>query len=359
MSLLLALAAAPELVRLDLSADRARQVVVDRQSGQYLGHPTTVLLADGRTILCAYPKGHGRGAIVMKRSEDGGKTWSERLALPKSFETSLETPTLHRVAGPDGKERLILFSGLYPGRMAHSEDDGRTWSELARIGNFGGIVVMSSVVRLAGDEWAAFFHDDGRFLREGGKASGTFTLLQTNSKDGGLTWSEPRSIWSGSELHLCEPGAVRSPDGRELALLLRENRRAKNSHAIVSKDEARSWSEPRELSWALTGDRHVAAYAPDGRLAVSFRDMAADSATRGDWVLWVGAWGDIAAARDGQYRVRLMDNLEGTDCGYPGFEVLSDGTFVLTSYGHWTASEPPFVVSVRVRLDELDALAAK
>jgi hypothetical protein len=152
---------------------------------------------------------------------------------------------------------------------------------------------------------------------------------------------------------------VRSPDGRELALLLRENRRAKNSHAIVSKDEARSWSEPRELSWALTGDRHVAAYAPDGRLAVSFRDMAADSATRGDWVLWVGAWSDIAAARDGQYRVRLMDNLEGTDCGYPGFEVLSDGTFVLTSYGHWTASEPPFVVSVRVRLDELDALAAK
>jgi hypothetical protein len=31
-----------------------------------------VLLEDGRTILAVYPKGHGRGAIVMKRSTDGG-----------------------------------------------------------------------------------------------------------------------------------------------------------------------------------------------------------------------------------------------------------------------------------------------
>ena len=35
-----------------------------------------VLLEDGRTILCVYPKGHGRGGIVYKRSTDGGLTWS-------------------------------------------------------------------------------------------------------------------------------------------------------------------------------------------------------------------------------------------------------------------------------------------
>ncbi|HTN76407.1 MAG TPA: hypothetical protein VL096_14210, partial [Pirellulaceae bacterium] len=80
---------------IDLDAQTARQTVVDRESKQYLGHPTTLLLEDGRTILCVYPKGHGKGTILYKRSTDGGRTWSDRLPTPKSWETSLETPTLH------------------------------------------------------------------------------------------------------------------------------------------------------------------------------------------------------------------------------------------------------------------------
>ncbi|MGB7295190.1 MAG: hypothetical protein WBC70_06325 [Candidatus Aminicenantales bacterium] len=149
---------------IDLAGEAARQMVIDREPGQYLGHPTTVLLEDGRTIISVYPKGHGRGAIVMKRSTDGGLTWSDRLPTPKSWETSLETPTIHRVIDSKGKKRLILFSGLYPIRMSISEDDGRRWSELTPIGNFGGVVAMASVVRLQNGDYAAFFHDDGRFL---------------------------------------------------------------------------------------------------------------------------------------------------------------------------------------------------
>ena len=59
---------------LDLSTDTKRQVVVDREAHQYLGHPSTVLLENGRTMLVVYPKGHGRGAIQYKRSGDGGLT---------------------------------------------------------------------------------------------------------------------------------------------------------------------------------------------------------------------------------------------------------------------------------------------
>ncbi len=120
---------------IDLASDTARQIVVDREPGQYLGHPTTVLLEDGRTILAVYPKGHGRGPIVLKRSDDGGLTWSDRLPVPENWATSLETPTIHRVIDPaTGVRRLIVFSGLHPIRMASSGDDGVTWTALATIG---------------------------------------------------------------------------------------------------------------------------------------------------------------------------------------------------------------------------------
>lgn len=62
---------APALI--DLAGEKERQIIVDSEKGQYLGHVSTVTLGDG-TILAAYPKGHGRGAIVLKRSDDGGKT---------------------------------------------------------------------------------------------------------------------------------------------------------------------------------------------------------------------------------------------------------------------------------------------
>jgi len=96
----------------DLASETHRQVIVDREPGQYLGHPTTLLLENGRTMLIVYPKSHGRGAIVYKRSNDGGLTWSDRLPTPKSWETSLEVPTLHRVVDAAGKKRIIMFSGL-------------------------------------------------------------------------------------------------------------------------------------------------------------------------------------------------------------------------------------------------------
>lgn len=354
------------LPAIDLDGEVARQTVVDREAGQYLGHPSTCLLEDGRTILCVYPKGHGRGAIVYKRSSDGGLTWSERLPTPASWAASQEVPTIHRVVDAAGVRRLILWSGLYPARLATSEDDGATWSELLPAGDWGGIVVMGFVeaLRTGPGHYLAMFHDDGRFLRADSKPRDprVMTLYRTTSEDGGLTWSEPEEVFASSEIHLCEPGCIRSPDGRRLAVLLRENARRRNSYMILSDDEGRTWSAPRELPLALTGDRHTGKYAPDGRLLISFRCISPEEKRderpfEGDWVGWVGAWEDLVQGREGQYVVRFKDNVKGYDTTYPGVEVLPDGTFVLTTYGHWDAGEEPYVLSVRVRLEELDGRA--
>jgi hypothetical protein len=344
---------------IDLASDQSRQVVVDREPGQYLGHPTTVLLEDGRTILCVYPKGHGKGAIILKRSADGGETWSQRLPVPDNWSTSLETPTIHRVIDKRGKKRLILFSGLYPIRLSVSEDDGMTWTPLKPIGDFGGIVAMADVMRLNNGDYMAVFHDDGRFIESKPRPERRFLVYKTTSSDGGLTWSAPAVIAQHPAAHLCEPGLVRSPGGRQIAMLLRENSRQFNSFVCFSNDEGATWSQPRQLPGALTGDRHVAKYANDGRLFITFRDTTHESPTHGDWAAWVGRYEDIVRGTEGQYRVRLMKNHKAADCAYPGLELLPGGAFVATTYGHWTEGEPPYIVSVRLKLEELDRLARK
>lgn len=341
------------------------QVVVDREPGQYLGHPTTVLLEDGKTIYCVYPKGHGRGAIVMKRSDDGGRTWSHRLPTPESWATSREVPTIHRVIDRQGSRRLIMWSGLYPARLAVSEDDGVSWSQLKAAGDWGGIVVMGCLepLRTGKGHYLAMFHDDGRFFTSEPqvKKPVVFTLYKTHSTDGGLTWSDPREVYKNSEVHLCEPGLIRSPDGSQMAVLVRENSRRMNSHIMFSSDEGQTWTPPRELPNALTGDRHIGKYAPDGRLFITFRDRASGgkaSPTEGDWVGWVGTYQDLLHGHPGQYRLRLKDNTQGADCAYPGLELLPDGTFVTTTYGHWDQGQSPYILSVRFKLEQLDALVS-
>ena len=179
------------------------------------------------------------------------------------------------------------------------------------------------------------FHDDGRYFTKNGKRTGIFTLYKTISKDGGLTWSHPKAIYSNSKIHLCEPGIIRSPDGKQLAMLLRENSRTRNSYIMFSDNEGELWSEPKELPLELTGDRHTLKYTNNGKLFISFRDMAKNSPSMGDWVAWVGSYDDLKNRDKGDYRILIKNNYDDWDSTYPGVELLPNGEIVTTTYGHW------------------------
>lgn len=100
---------------------------------------------------------------------------------------------------------------------------------------------------------------------------------------------------------------------------------------------------------------------PDGRLVVAFRDQALGSPTRGHFVAWVGTYDDIRQGKPGQYRVKLLHSHAKNvmDCGYPGLELLPDGTLVATTYVKYAPGpEEHSVVSTRFRLTETDALAS-
>ena len=154
----------------------------------------------------------------------------------------------------------------------------------------------------------------------------------------------------------CEPYVFRSPEGDALCCLMRENTHTGHSLQMFSLDEGRTWSEPRDTCWGLTGDRHQGVYAEHGRLVIAFRDQAPQSPTRGHFVAWVGSYEDIESGRPGQYRIKLLHSHAGGDCGYPGVERLPDGTIVATTYIKYRPGpERHSVVGTRFALSEIDA----
>jgi len=335
---------------IDLTAEKQRQVIIARGTPDvYQGHPTTVLMADRRTMFAAWTYDHGGFCGPLKRSDDGGLTWGELIPVPDNWRTIRNCPTIHRLTDPAGKERLLVYAGNGDMHQSVSEDGGRTWTPMAKNG-LRAVVAPITIVPIAGNRHLAHYHwrpSDG---------SARLAIWQSVSADGGLTWEPGHIVATYAGAAPCEPALIRSPDGRQLISVMRENSRRYNSLLIVSNDDGRTWSEPVELPASLTGDRHMPRYTADGRLVITFRDMAPRSPTRGNFVAWIGTYDDIVNLREGQYRVHLV-KMHGYDSGYGGVELLPDGTIAATTYCALAPGEKPSVVSVRFTMAELDAKA--
>ena len=226
-----------------------------------------------------------------------------------------------------------------------SEDDGRTWREMPFLGSrFGCVMAFASIVRRRDGSYLGMFHSGA-----GGGDRSSLRVLQSVTRDGGFTWSDPVEVCEVRGCDPCEPYVFRSPDGDELCCLMRENRRVGNSLMMFSRDEGMTWSKAVQAPWALTGDRHQGVQLPDGRLCIVFRDMAASSLTRGHFVAWVGSYDELKSDRKGSsYRIKLLHNYAGCDCGYPGIHLLEDGTILATTYvKYWNDARKQSVVAVR------------
>ena len=178
----------------------------------------------------------------MLRSVDGGATWSAR------YDCLVNSPH-----GPiqlaDGR---VLYAGKQLWRddprigVAVSEDDGVSWQWLAEIparpGDDPGQYHELHAVETASGRIVAH-------IRNHNSANARETL-QTESDDGGASWSEPKAIgvW-GLPSHL-----LRLRDDR-LVMSYGHRRAPLGNQARVSDDDGASWSEPLLLSAdAASGD---------------------------------------------------------------------------------------------------------
>ncbi len=349
LSLTAAAEGIPGVPVVDLSGDTSRHVVIATGTESvYQGHPTTLLMPNGKTMFAVWCINHGGFAGPMARSDDGGLSW-KRLddTLPAGFSRHKNCPSIYRMSDPTGKERLWVFSAQPDMPSIMSDDGGEHWTEMKPLG-FPCVMTFSSVVALRDGRYLGLYH------RRGEKG---LEVLQTATRDGGLTWSEPVVVARVEGKDPCEPFAFRAPGGEELCCLMRENTHKGRSLMMFSRDEGGTWTGPVDTPWGLTGDRHMGVYADDGRLVIAFRDKAIGGATLNHFVAWVGTYEDIKAGREGQYRIKLLHSHAGADCGYPGLERLPDGTIVATTYIKYRPGNVKHsVVSTRFTLRETDRL---
>ncbi|MBN1442886.1 MAG: exo-alpha-sialidase, partial [Planctomycetes bacterium] len=172
--------------------------------------------------------------VWMVRSTDGGITWSGR------YDCLVDSP--HGPVQLSGGRILYAGKDLWrSGRVGVcvSKDDGQSWSWLAEIPAREGDDPRQY------HELHAVETADGRIVLQirNHNRNHSGETLQSESSDGGATWSAPRSIavW-GLPSHL-----LRLKDDR-LLMTYGHRRPPFGNQARLSEDHGRTWSEPLTVS---------------------------------------------------------------------------------------------------------------
>jgi len=195
------------------------------------------------------------GSWVM-RSEDGGATWGQPIRAP--------------VSTPHGPIRLRSGELLYFGKLygtwadmynaaitaARSKDGGLTWEVLGQVPVYPGSVPANyhepHVVELPSGTLLGMIRIEnggGKDLKAAGLLD--FSIMQTESTDGGRTWSVPKPLgFHGSPPHL-----LRHSSG--LLILTYGYRQSPYGQRVAfSRDDGKTWDH----NWIIRDD------GPDGDL---------------------------------------------------------------------------------------------
>jgi sialidase-1 len=194
--------------------------------------PSVCCLKDGTLLLNWFTLHQGRVAILLARSTDNGKTWGEpaRLQLDSPYSFACSAPVRQLADGS-----LIL--GLYCedakamktfGATVKSHDGGKTWADLAYIGETAGVYLdaETDVVSL----------QDGKLFAA--LRSSKVDMHYAVSDDAGKTWGPVKSF--GFKGHC--PYFLRHSSG---VILLAHRVPATALHWTA--DEGKTWNGPVKI----------------------------------------------------------------------------------------------------------------
>ena len=261
--------------------------------------PTVTPLPDG-TLLATYRVGTTKDSddetIELRRSDDGGRTWSEPVT---PFETTVDgtrgslklvyvTPIAddHQIAAA-----LWIDREAFPGRplfndetegclpmailLADSHDLGESWTpwRILPVPNEVGPPSLTSPVlhlpsgRLAVSiETNKTYEDTSKWFQH---------VVYVYSEDRGATWGSPVTVCQDPTARIFhwDQRAGVCPDGRILTFTWtyeREANRYLNVQRRVSDDEGATWTAPEDLGFTDQPSRP--GILPDGRVVVAWVD---------------------------------------------------------------------------------------
>jgi sialidase-1 len=225
--------------------------------------PSVACLKDGTLLLNWFTLHQNRVAVLLARSTDNGNTWSKpwKLALDSPYSFACSSPVREL---PDGS--LIL--GLYHenkklgfGATVKSYDGGKTWKDLALIGEKSGIYLdaETDVVPLK----------DGKLLAA--LRSSRVDMHYAISDDFGKTWGPVRSF--GFKGHC--PYFLRHSSG---VILLAHRVPATSLHWTA--DEGKTWHGPVQID-TVGGAYPSMVELPDGLVYCVYYEEGKGSSIRG------------------------------------------------------------------------------
>ena len=269
--------------------------------------PTVLPLRDG-TLLASYRVGSGKDtddeAIELRRSSDGGRTWSVPAApFSTTFEGRRGSFKVLYLSAMEGNR--ILGSTLWVDRQAHpgkplfndqtegclpmevllteSHDLGQTWTPWRNVpmpAEIGPPSLTSPVLKFPSGRLALSietnktYHDQSQWFQR---------VVYCYSDDNGKTWGSPQvSLQDPTAriFHWDQRAAV-APDGRLVTFTWtydRQTTKYLNVHRRISRDEGRTWTAGEDLGFA--DQPSIPAIFPDGRTVVAWVDRFGSQSIR-------------------------------------------------------------------------------
>ncbi len=261
--------------------------------------PAFVVLADG-TLLASYSVGSGKDTddltIELRRSADGGATWSTPVApfeaIVGGVRGALKAAPITRLEG----ERLIMAAlwidrDAFPGQplfhpetegclpmailVADSVDAGHTWSAWRVVptpDDLGPPSLTNAILRLPDGRLVLSIESNKPYL----DASRWFQrVVHIRSDDGGRSWGPPLLVSedpTGRIANWDQRGEV-APDGRLVTFTWTYDFEAvvyRNIQRRISTDGGDTFGEP--VDTGVTDQPGHPAIRPDGRLAMAWVD---------------------------------------------------------------------------------------